>query len=211
MGRSSSPAWRVARAVIALAIVVALFTQLVLASDNPAFSPFNFFSYFTVLSNISAVVVLSMLAARPGQDREFHVWRGASTLYMAVTLVVYVTVLLPLETDVGVSEPWIDWIIHGIGPLFMVVDWAVNRPQEQISWSDFGKWLIFPAVYMVYTLIRGPIVDWYPYPFIDPRPPHSYGEVAVGSVIVLLAILLIGSALRWWANRATQPVRADAK
>lgn len=204
MDRSPSSSWRVARAVMALAIVIALATQLILASDNPLFSPFNFFSYFTVLSNVSAVVILTMLVARPRQSPGFDVWRGASTLYMAVTFLVYVTVLLPLETDVGVSEPWIDWIIHGIGPLFMVVDWIVNRPAKVITWSDFGKWLIFPAAYLVYTLIRGPIVDWYPYPFLDPRPPHSYAEVAVGSVVVLLAILLIGVGLRWWANRVTQ-------
>jgi hypothetical protein len=205
MDRSLSPAWRVARAVMAAAIVIALVTQLILASDNPAFSPFNFFSYFTVLSNITAVVILTMLAARPRQNPGFDVWRGASSLYMAVTFVVYVTVLLPLETDVGVSEPWIDWIIHGIGPLFMVVDWIVNRPASAITGSDFGKWLIFPAAYLVYTLIRGPIVGWYPYPFLDPRPPHSYGEVAVGSVVVLLAILLIGLGLRWWSNRHIRP------
>ncbi len=204
MGRSGSSVWRVARAVIAAAIIVALITQLILAAENPLFSPFNFFSYFTVLSNISAVVILIMLVARPRQSPGFAVWRGASTLYMAVTFLVYVTVLLPLETDVGVSEPWIDWIIHGIGPLFMVIDWIVNRPENKITWGDFGKWLIFPAIYLVYTLIRGPVVEWYPYPFLDPRPPHSYGEVAVGSVVVLLAILLIGLGLRWWANRDIQ-------
>lgn len=186
---------------MAAAIVVALTTQLVLASDSPVFSPFNFFSYFTVLSNVSAVVVLSLLAIEPSRGSSFAIWRGAATLYMGVTLLVYVTVLLPLDTDVGVSEPWIDWIIHGIGPLFMIADWLFNKPAGSISWSTFGKWLIFPAVYLVYTLIRGPIVDWYPYPFLDPRSPHSYPEVAIGSVMVLLVMVAIGIGLKWWANR----------
>lgn len=181
--------------------MVALVTQLVLAADNPTFSPVNFFSYFTVLANVGAVVVLLLLAIEPDRGSTFASWRGASTVYMGVTLLVYVTVLLPLETDVGVSEPWIDWIIHGIGPLFMLADWVINRPESGVTWSDFGKWLIFPAVYLVYTLIRGPIVDWYPYPFLDPRAPHSHTEVAVGSVLVLMVILIVGLALRWWANR----------
>lgn len=192
---------------MAIGIVVALVTQLVLASDNPAFSPFNFFSYFTVLSNVSAVVILTMLAVRPLRSEQFTTWRGASTLYMGVTFLVYVTVLLPLQSDVGVSEPWIDWIIHGIGPLFMVADWALNRPAKSVTWGTFSMWLIFPAAYLVYTLIRGPIVDWYPYPFLDPRPPHTYGEVAIGSAIVLLVILVVGLGLRWWANRANSASR----
>jgi hypothetical protein len=187
---------------MALAIVVALVTQLILATDNPAFSPFNFFSYFTVLSNVSAVVILTMLAVRSPRDtRHFTVWRGASTVYMGVTFLVYVTVLLPLQSDVGVSEPWIDWIIHGIGPLFMIADWVLNRPTALVTWQSFAMWLIFPAVYLVYTLVRGPIVDWYPYPFLDPRPPHTYAEVAAGSVMVLIVIVVVGLGLRWWANR----------
>ena len=30
-----------------------------------------------------------------------------------------------------------------------------------------GQWLVYPALYGAYTLIRGPVADWYPYPFID--------------------------------------------
>ena len=64
---------------MALAIVVAIVAQLIRASDNETFSPVNFFSYFTILSNLGAIIVLGTLAARPALiGREpFVVLRGA--------------------------------------------------------------------------------------------------------------------------------------
>jgi hypothetical protein len=62
--------------------------------------------------------------------------------------------------------------------------------------------LIAPLAYGVYTLARGPLVDWYPYPFIDvsklgyPLAFRNIGEFvvyfAVGGSIFVLADRLIG-------------------
>lgn len=196
---------------MALAIVVALTAQFVIGTDNDAFRAANFFSYFTVLSNVVAVVALVGMAirAKPAAGRGLATLRGAATLYMTVTGLVYVTVLLPLETDVGVSEPWIDWVIHGIGPIFMLVDWLLNPPPERLKFSRLWVWLIFPAAYLAYTLFRGPRADWYPYPFLDPSAPGSYTEVAIGSLIVLAAIIAVGLALIWWTRRRV-PARSEA-
>lgn len=184
---------------MAVAIVVALATQFAIGQGITGFETSNFFSYFTVLSNVIAVAVLLALALGGKTPDRIPRLRGAATLYMGVTGIIYVTLLLPLDTDVGVSEAWIDWIIHGIGPLFMILDWTFNRPFEPRPWSDLWGWLVFPAAYLGYTLVRGPIVDWYPYPFLDPRD-GGYGEVALGSVVVLIAILGIGVLLVGWSR-----------
>lgn len=120
---------------------------------------------------------------------------------MGVTGLVHLSLLLPLETDVGISEPWIDWVIHGIGPVFLILDWALRRPNQPLRKSVLGLSVLFPAAYLVYTLTRGPSADWYPYPFLDPRPPHTYLEVAIGSAMVLGAILAIGTVLIGMTNR----------
>ena len=54
--------------------------------------------------------------------------------------------------------------------------------------------IIFPVVYGVYSLIRGPIVDWYPYPFLDPRG-SGYVPLAIGLVVLVVAFLLIALAV----------------
>jgi hypothetical protein len=203
--------WRVLRGVIALAIAIALGTQFAISSDIPGFTGANFFSYFTVLSNVIAVIVLAVLVIKPAALHRLTGWRGASTLYMGVTLLVYVTVLLPMDTDVGVSKVWIDWVIHGIGPLFMIVDWLANPPGRFVTRATFWSWLIFPAAYLAYSLVRGPVADWYPYPFLDPREPAGYSGVAISSAIVLVVFILLGLVLRWWANREVAAPGSDIR
>ncbi|WP_280481932.1 Pr6Pr family membrane protein, partial [Nocardia cyriacigeorgica] len=61
-----------------------------------------------------------------------------------------------------------------------------------------------------YTLIRGPVVDWYPYPFLDPRE-QGYVSLVIGLVVLtgvfaLLAVAVValgGLARRWQDGRRT--------
>ena len=59
--------------------------------------------------------------------------------------------------------------------------------------------LVYPVAYGAYSLIRGPIVDWYPYPFLDPRV-HGYPYVTV----MMIFVAIVGLALAWllcWTSR----------
>lgn len=70
---------------LALAIVVGIVAQFDYSSDRTAFNATNFFSYFTILSNIVAAVALAIVAARPAVRDDVvlgHVLRGAAALYM---------------------------------------------------------------------------------------------------------------------------------
>lgn len=192
------------RLALASLIAVALVSQLFIGMSGSNLSVVNFFSYFTVLSNTSAVVLLVLLAARPGRDDSlgFATFRGAVTVYMSVTGLVYAVILAPNLADVGVSEPWIDWAIHIIGPLAIALDWMFFRPPVRFPRRTLPVWLTFPAVYLAYSLIRGPVVDWYPYPFLDPVESNGYGGVALWSLVVLVVTLGFGLLYYWWANRA---------
>jgi len=61
-------------------------------------------------------------------------------------------------------------------------------------------WLLFPAIYLAGTLIRGPMVDWYHYPFLDPRGEGGFPSVAPYSVGVLILFLGVGWFVRWRAD-----------
>ena len=60
--------------------------------------------------------------------------------------------------------------------------------------------LAYPIAYLAYCLIRGPIVDWYPYPFLDPRT-NGYGFVAIMSVFVAVVALLLVWLLCWTSRQ----------
>ena len=194
---------RALRLAVASLLFVALVSQLLVGLSRSELTVTRFFSYFTVLSNTLAVVALTMLARRPGRDssRWFALLRGAVTVYMSVTGVVYAVLLAPGLVDIAVSEPWIDWTIHVIGPIAVVLDWLVFPPPIELGTEALAIWLVFPAVYLVHWLIRGPMLDWYPYPFLDPGQVDGYLGVALWSSLVLLIVLGFSWVYRWWANR----------
>jgi hypothetical protein len=190
------------RLALASLLAVALLAQLAIGMSRSALTVVRFFSYFTVLSNAMAVVLLVLLAARPGRDASprFAIFRGAITVYMSVTGLVYALLIAPVAGDVGVPEPWIDWCIHVIGPIAVALDWIAHPPPVRLPGDSVWIWLLFPAAYLSYSSIQGPFIDWYPYSFLDPAQ-SGYGTVAMWSGIVLLVISSFGYAYYWWANR----------
>jgi len=202
-------AQRVVRAAMAAAIVVALTYQLVRSLQHSNLGVVSFFSYFTVLSNVAAAVVLAILAVRPelSTDPRFVPVRGAVTLYMTITFLVYTVLLAPASADVGLTAKWVDLVVHFVGPIVVLLDWLVDPPRQSLPLQVVGTWLIFPAVYFAYSLIRGPIVDWYPYPFLDPGQ-HSYAVIVLYAVVILAVFVLVGLALRWWAGRPVRRLQA---
>lgn len=137
--------------------------------------------------------------------RSNGLFRGAVTLYMTITGMVYAVLLRPIEADVGLIDPWVNFVLHSLGPAALLIDWLLFPPERTLAKSSLWVELIFPALYLTVTLIRGPLVDWYPYPFLDPRETGGYGSVVAYSVLVLLLFVAIGIFLRWWANERGQP------
>ena len=204
-------ALRSVRLALASLITVALSAQLIIGMSRSNLSIVNFFSYFTVLSNTLAVSMLGMLAFRPDRDetRWFALFRGAVTVYMSVTGLVYAVILAPNLADVGVPEPWIDWTIHVVGPVAVVLDWFLDPPPRRLDLHALWIWMVFPAAYLVYTSARGLMTDWYPYPFLDPDQQDGYAAVGLWSLVVALVVLGFGLLYLWWANRSNRKAPAS--
>ena len=74
-------------------------------------------------------------------------------------------------------------------------DWICFRPWSRASYRAALAWLAFPLVYLAYSLSRGAVVDWYPYPFLDPRHPGGYGRVAAFAVVLAVVMALLAVAV----------------
>ena len=199
------------RLALASLILTALIAQLVIGMIDNDLTVVRFFSFFTVLSNTMAMVVLAVLAVRTDADSgvKFATIRGAVTSYRAVTGLVWAVVLAPNYVDVAVPEPWIDLSIHVVAPLLMVADWLVNPPRAELGPRVVALWLVFPAVYLVYSLVRGAVVDWYPYPFLDPGGDGDYFGVAIGGLLVAVVCLGFSYLFYWWARRDDEVANAS--
>ncbi|WP_053734756.1 Pr6Pr family membrane protein [Nocardia sp. NRRL S-836] len=181
---------RLLRTAVFLLVLSAEVYLVVVLGDR--FRGVNHFSYFTVLSNLFAACVAVLGVFRPVSAQ----LRGAAVLYMATTGIVY-TMLL---RDVDVQTPaYADWVLHVVVPVLVVVEWVLRPEKTARPWT----WLAFPLAYLVYTLVRGPVVHWYPYPFIDPRP-HGYGAVAVNCLLVAFMFIVLAYAVSWVGTKLAQ-------
>ncbi|MEK4707478.1 Pr6Pr family membrane protein [Bacillus sp. FSL R10-2780] len=192
------------RMLLSLLAFSALITQFVTRAQVKPFNPVNFFSFFTIESNILVAVILllsSLGTATFGRSEQFGVLRGAATVYILTTGLIYFLLLRGLEESLQTAIPWVNTVLHYIMPLAMILDWVINPPTKAVTWKQAASWLVFPLLYVVYSLIRGPFVNWYPYPFLDPRI-GGYGRVLLYSIGIAVVIGAICGLVKMLGNRS---------
>jgi hypothetical protein len=182
---------RIALALLALAAIGVQFTA---AARTPHFSPANFFGYFTILSSVFAALVLIYIALDwRAPSRSLDVVRGAATFCMAIVGIVFALLLANLESDL---IPWVNAVVHYLMPVALIADWLVVPPRHRLTGGDAATWLVLPFVYLVYTLVRGTIVHWYPYPFLN-VDQAGWDSVAWTIVTLFIGVVALAAALRW--------------
>lgn len=205
----------VCRVVVAGLVVAAVIAQWVSSvrfaarDGNPdaASVSVNFASYFTIESNLLAVVVLLAGVVRAARGRSpghaGSVTRMAVTTYMVLTGLVY-NALLRGALPQGATVAWSNEVLHVIGPVYVLADWVLARDRVRLARRDCVLALAFPAVWTAYTLVRGPFArdpyrhtsTWYPYPFINPvTSAHGYTTVAGYLVVIAVVVVAVSAGL----------------
>jgi hypothetical protein len=171
----------------------AIVTEIVVTLWRGTFMPGNFFSYFTIQSNIFAALVLlfsSYALAKGKHSRRLSAIRGAATLYMVITGLVFAILLSGLKGVHFTAVPRDNIILHYIMPVAVLLDWLIDAVPKRLSFRRGLSWIVYPLVYVAYTLWRGSIAHWYPYPFLNPSL-HGYLPVFVTTVVIALISLPI--------------------
>ena len=182
---------------IALSLVswFAVLLQLVILKDTI----FNFISYFTILCNLLVAFSLTVITAAP--NTRLGNFFSSITVQTSVALNIFIVGLVYNTVLRGIWEPkgWqlvADNLLHVVVPVLYVLYWIVFIPKGTLNWKNGIKWAYFPMLYLIYSLIRGHFVGWYPYPFID-VPKFGYIRVFINSGFVLIAFMLFGALLIW--------------
>ncbi|EGA90545.1 integral membrane protein [Planococcus donghaensis MPA1U2] len=180
------------RLVLSIMGLIAIIAQMTHGLRYNGLVLSNFFSFFTIQSNILIVGVLligAMLSTKQFHSPQFQLVRGAVTTYIMTTGIVYFLFLRGMEAELQTTIPWVNFILHTLLPLYALFDWLAFPSRNLISFRRMWLWILYPLAYLVYTLLRGPLVDWYPYPFLDPRI-SGYGQVLISSIFITVLILL---------------------
>jgi hypothetical protein len=198
-----------ARLFFAALNIAAIVVQLLYSSQYAlSFNALNFFSYFTILSNVfvSVVFVISAFYLAVGRKPSpaEDILRGASVLYMAVTGIIYATLLANIDVDL--TLPWVNMQLHYIMPIVVILDWLYQPQRSVLNTKRIVPWLFFPALYLIYVLIRGAIVNWYPYPFLNPALAGGYLGVTLYGVGILVTLLIVSLTLMKLGNSLKRQV-----
>jgi hypothetical protein len=183
--------YRVGFALLALAAIV---VQLLDLAGKGTLNPVNYFSYFTIQSNLIGVAaLLTAVLLRASRPPWVDLFRGAGTVYLTITFLVFAVLLA--GTDVDTAIPWVDTVLHKIFPIAIVGDWLLDPPLRMITIRQAAYWLVYPLAWVAYSMIRGGLTGRYPYPFLDPAN-GGYDTVALYIVgILVLGVFVIAAVV----------------
>lgn len=194
-------------AVTALAAGTGVLMEVVVAlldGPGPAGSMLErlvrLFSYFTVLSNLLVCVVAVLLVITPARDgRAFRVARLDALLCIAVTGIVYNTVLTGL-VELSAAGAVSNFLLHVLTPVLVVVGWVLFGPRPRIDRRTIWWSTLPPLLWIAYTFVRGEIVGWYPYPFLDVGE-NGYLASLVSTAVVTVVFLALALGAGWLDQR----------
>lgn len=155
-----------------------------------------YFSYFTILTNIGAVLVY-FARLFPGKLPFFatRMARAAIAVCIAIVGLVYVTVLAKIWAPEGLF--WLcDVLLHYAAPAIYVIWWALVGRDGGLNWGHSPRMLVFPVAYLAYVLVRGQMTGLYPYPFLDAEAlglaNAAMNAAAVAVLFLAFALIAIG-------------------
>lgn len=193
----------ISMSIIALTGAFALVLQFYLMVTVPnavhslPFRIINFFSFFTILSNILVAKSLAILLIMPSTFWARFLGRPAVqtaiAVYIAIVGITYSLVLRALWHPQG-WQLVADMLLHDVIPVLYIIFWLVFVPKGSLNWKHPLWWLLFPLVYLIYTLLRGAVTNWYPYPFVD-AGALGYERVAVNVLVLCLVFFIMGLIL----------------
>jgi hypothetical protein len=198
-------------AIAAVVGWIALLLQLYLIIHNRAASLpetiVRYFSYFTILTNILVAASFTAVYIKglsvTGSFLTKSKTLTATTVYITIVGLIYNIILRFQWAPAGMAK-LVDELLHSVIPVGFVIFWLLYVPKQNISWKNIFPWMIYPLVYLTYTLIRGTFSQWYPYPFVDVIQ-LGYNKVISNSAMVCVlfvffATLFVGIAK--WISRS---------
>ena len=189
-----------ARLGLALACLVSLVARFFWGLGSATFTASNFFAYLTIQSNIVFVLVLvasgvSTLRGRPESRR--HTTLRAAVLTCTLTSGIVFAFLVQQAGERGfrIDVPWSDQFLHFWIPALALADWILSPGRHRAQWRAVAFAITFAVVWGVATLVRGAIVGWYPYFFLDPNQVTGIAEFSLLTGIALSVFAIVGVSL----------------
>ncbi|MER9948857.1 Pr6Pr family membrane protein [Mesorhizobium sp. M0047] len=157
------------------------------------------FSFFTILTNIGAVLVYASLLSPAG-----YAWlpafagtriRAGVAVSIALVFIIYAAVLAQLWQPQGLFL-LCDVLLHYVTPVLFVLWWLTSGADGRTRWSDISWWVLYPVAYLIYALMRAPFAGEVPYPFLDvARNGPASVAISAAAITGLFLVLCVVAVL----------------
>ena len=210
-GRSSTRLFRIIVSIVAWSAL--MLQQYILIDKTPGngLTPlgavWRFLIFFTVLSNLFVAISLTVVIVAPSSRAGQFFLRPSVIagigVYIFIVGLVYNTMLRHIWSPAG-RDRVADELLHVAVPLLYLLYWLIFASKKGLQWKHVLYWLSFPAIYIVYVLIRGSVEGFYPYYFINPLE-LSIQKVLINSIVLMAAFVVVGCLFvaigKWLARK----------
>ena len=182
-------------------------------ADSRAAEAVRFFSFMTIWTNIIIAVFYTVLITSPhtklGRFFSRPMVQAGLLLYIIIVGLIYHLILANQWNPQGL-EFIADQSLHTVVPILYLFYWIIFSEKEKLSYGSAIKWLEYPIVYVVYSLIRGAITGKYPYFFVDVTK-LGYVTTLTNASYVLAAYFILGLLLVFINNLMTNKEAIDRR
>ncbi|MBK6877451.1 MAG: Pr6Pr family membrane protein [Ignavibacteria bacterium] len=182
-------------------------------ADSRAAEAIRFFSFMTIWTNIIIAVYYTVLILSPqtklGRFFSRPMVQAGLLLYIIIVGLIYHLILANQWNPQGL-EFIADQSLHTVVPILYLFYWIFFSEKEKLSYSSALKWLEYPVIYIVYSLIRGAITGKYPYFFVDVTK-LGYATTLTNASYVLAAYFVLGLMLVFINNLMTNKEAIDRR
>jgi len=167
--------------------------------------------FYTIQSNALCFIFFTILILKnlldlknkgiKGTTKFFPHFKGAVTMSIAVTFIIYHFILAPQllsESSAYNLFSWQNVLVHYFVPIATILDWIIFDEKSSFRWFDPIQWLILPITYFIFILVRariggiiGIVKSSYPYFFID-VDMLGWVRVFENASILILGFLFLG-------------------
>ena len=157
----------------------------------------EYLGYFTILTNIFVALVLAVPLLAPssplGRVLARAQVRACATASIVLVSIGYHILLRNVWTPGSLSWLAVVLLHYGVPSLFLLY-WLLVLPKQRLAWWSPLAWCLYPIAYFAYTLLRGVILNTYPYSFFDVNK-LGYERSLQNALGLLLLFIIIGAVL----------------
>src|SRR5262245_34649704 len=191
--------FRVIAAALGWFAIVTQYSLIASTRSGPQLVTFtvNFFSFFTIISNILIALAMTLPWLAPGSRLGRWFERPAVRTVLAGYIIVVGVVYHVMLRGLFHPQSWrlvCEIILHYVTPTLFVLDWLIFVPKRDLPWKTSVGGLVLPLGYVAWTLLHGAITGFYPYPFLNVLR-LGYVQVFINIVSLIVAFVILMLAL----------------